>query len=207
MARRVYLSGANGDVLHWHSDIPAAQTQWHIGRSPLGKMLDTQFCFAPPAASIVRTFQGRLLLAVGRSVYWTRALHPTLVRPQTSFVQFPDPVTAVVPISSSGVFISTATRTYFMAGANPYEWTQLIAVGAGIVAGTAIELLPELLSGDQPRVRVGWWSTDGVYRIGMPDGSVYDPTQSMFQADTYSSGQAAHIHTGLMNHVVTVALH
>ena len=40
-ARSVYLSGANGDVLHWHADIPAAQTRGHSGRSPRGKMLDT----------------------------------------------------------------------------------------------------------------------------------------------------------------------
>lgn len=207
--RRVYLTSANGGQLFWHSDIPPGITTWAVGRTALGRPLETQFCAPPPPATALRYFQGRLLLAHGRALYWTRAMYPALVRPHTSFILFPHALTDLAPVAPGGVYVSTAGgETYFLAGADPYRWSLTRVAQAGIVRGTVVELLPEDVAGAMAMpVRAGWWGTDGIWRIGMPDGSILTPVDARFRAEAYTQGASARIQRADALQILTVGLH
>lgn len=190
--RRVYLSTANGDRLFFHSEIPAGITTWTIGRTSLGRPLDTQFCQPPPPAQRLIAYQGRVLLAAGSTLYWTRAMYPGLTRPRTHFVSFPAPIADLISAGAGGVYVGTATDVWFLAGADPAAWTQLHVAAAGMVAGTALELLPgEVRLADPASIhRASWWGTDGVWRVGAPDGTVTAPLDQRFRAGSYTTGHA-----------------
>ena len=206
--RRVYLSHPNGDRLFFHSEIPASLTTWTIGRTPLGRPLETQFCTPPPPANRLRAFQGRVLLAVGSVLYWTRALYPGLIRPRTQFIQFPEAITDLVPAGAGGVYVGTASEVWFLAGADPSTWTQTRVSASGMVAGTALDLPPGWSVGATtlPMTVASWWGTDGVWRVGAPDGSVTAPLDSRFRANAYTTGHTARVQRDRFPQILSIGL-
>lgn len=206
--RRVYLSRPNGDRLFFHSEIPAGLTTWTVGRAPLGRPLETQFCTPPPAASRLAVFQGRALLAVGSTLYWTRALSPGLTRPRTHFLSFPAAIAALAPAGPGGVYVGTDRATWFLAGADPAAWSQTPVAAAGMVAGTALELLPGEVRLAEPASlhRAVWWGTDGIWRVGLPDGTVSAPLDARFRAGAYTTGHTARVCVAAIPQLLSLGL-
>lgn len=109
----VYVAPAGSTVLQFYAKIsgPIAIT----APPQLGHTLQTEGLMPMPPGKIVRTHNGRLLVARGKLIHFSEPFAPALHRPVEGFIAFPDRVTMVRPIDE-GVYVGTTKATYWLAG-------------------------------------------------------------------------------------------
>lgn len=173
---RVYVSGANGDILYLARELIAGATTATIGAHTAGRPIETQFLKPLPAGQIVRAWGGRLLSADGAFVRWSPALHYGLHDPVRGWVRFPDDIALMEPAGqaqNAGLYVASGNRTYYMTGPNPAEWQRVIAHAAGAAPGSAQQIDAEKLKleGVTGLVPV-WYTTEGRFVAGLPGGTV-----------------------------------
>ena len=166
----VYMSGPNGDILTYQGDV--AQVTVHTETGPRCETLNTAEL---PAGTIVRHFNGRMLVAAGNVLFISEPYRYGLYRPASGFIPFPAPVTVVEP-TTGGVYIC-ADKTY---------WATDLLGGA----------LPELLpyggiagSGGRSEVdgQVFWQSPQGLI-VGNASGAVKAVQSHALQLGAARSG-------------------
>ena len=141
-----------------------------------GAQLQTLGFRPMPAGSIVRVHNGRLLTADRNGLYYSEPYAPTWHNPLRGYIPLPG-ITLVEPMQA-GIYITTADRTYWLAGAD--------------IAGDAalVDLLPYgAAAGSSTRINnaldVAWYSQRGIV-IGSRDGQVKN-----MQEDTTATEKAS----------------
>lgn len=184
---RVWKSKTNGDILYWHSDVPVGTASLLIGTSQLGKQVETQFFEPMPAGSIVRTFNARIYVAVGRRLYYSEAYRLGLHNP-TKYMLFPADITMVQTVRSAdigGLYVSAGSVVYWLGGSDPVGadgatgFHRVSAYASGVVPGSDTVVpgadlgIDDVTTDDVPV----WLCENGVFCAGLTDGNVKPITQ------------------------------
>lgn len=82
---RIYRTGANGDQLYRAVDAPAGLPDYLIGAGLLGSLPSSQYLEPLPGGQLIASWNGRLLVARGRTLNFSQALRPALYDPATTF--------------------------------------------------------------------------------------------------------------------------
>lgn len=189
---RLYISDANGEVLHHAHNAPPGVASINVAAGWRGRPLNTLFQEPLPPGQLVAGGHGRLFVARGRVVYWSDALHfgqGELRLNHHRFGQQDDVVTVLAAVGdgtgAAGVFVAAGRRTYWMAGADPADWQQVIAYPAGAVAGTLCWSSGDVWGLDTGQLVPSWLASNGQFVIGLPGGQV-----TAFNLDTHSTDVA-----------------
>lgn len=190
---RVYLTGANDDVLRRHQDLPAGTTDFLVGRAPRGAPLQTHMLFVMPPGHIVRTLNGQMLVARGREMLISPGLRYGMVDPARGRIGFPKRLALMEPVEGegAGVFVASANRTWFVSGSNLMladQVRQRIVVHQGAVPGTACRVEGALLGLEVDQPVPVWLNTAGQFCAGLPGGLIARMNLNEGVADVGESG-------------------
>lgn len=135
-----------------------------------------------PGGDYARQWRGRLLLARGRTLYYSPPFRYGLIRPRADYIRFASHI-AFIEAVDGGVYVGLVGRgVVFLAGEAPERWVQKPAsdaipqAGASAVMGTS-QMEEKFRTADEVAV----WFTEAGFAIGMPNGQVVLP-----QADRLS---------------------
>lgn len=174
---RLYRTQPDGDVLYRAADITAGMSLYLLGNTPVGAPCETQYLRQMPPGRIVRSWQGRLLVARGRSVCISEPMRYGLYSPRHGFVQEPHPITMLRPVEG-GVYVGTRAGVAFYRGSRPADWTRINLGAAPPVPGSDATVEASALD---PRLEVGtttevalWLSAKG-FVIGTAEGQLLQP--------------------------------
>jgi hypothetical protein len=174
---RIYRTLPYGDVLYHSIDFAAGLTSLLIGNTPIGRAADNSALRRTLPGNFVCTWRGHLLLARGRTVYFTVPLRYGLYSPRTGFVQEGSTIRMIAPVDG-GVFVGTRAGVVFYRGNNPKEWSRTELGAAPPIPGTyrSIDtsfLNPEFQIGSTAQAAL--WLSPAGYVVGLPDGSLVQP--------------------------------
>lgn len=122
----LYLSSQNGDVLEWHASGAGSLDVTVLAQG--GRRLRTAHTAPLPAGSIIRHFNGRMLVAQGRTLYVSMPYGYGLYEPARGFIAFPADITLVEPMDG-GLYIA-ADKTYWLANLTDAPLTEVFPFGA-----------------------------------------------------------------------------
>lgn len=189
---RIYLTKANGDKLYFYRTIPSMIGSVLIGAGKLQAQLATQFHEPMPAGHLVRYFNGRLFVADHDRVWFSRSLAYGQFHRPTSYMKFRGLIRMLEGVgeaqNSSGFYVSDEARVYYRSGASPKDFQQTIAYPYPAVEGTAVVVPGSYLGLSVTTNVVYWLSTNGVFCIGLPGGSVEPFSENYLLASKAQSG-------------------
>lgn len=149
----------------------------------MGRLPETMNKERMPGGNYVRYWRGRLLVARGRTLYFSDPLRYGLYDRSSGFVKFEARIDFIEPMEK-GIFVALRNvGVIFLAGESPEQWERITAdlepvqPGASVVVSTAnmnLELQPK------PEWVAVWFTPKG-FALGLPSGVVAHP-----QADLLS---------------------
>lgn len=204
---RVYLSAANGTVLHRVRDLPVGQLQAVLGTGPLGRPLETQFLEPMPPGEIVRTLAGRLWTASGNVMRWSAALRYGLSNLAEDTRRVGRRIDLMEPVGEgsdgAGLYVADHKRTYWIGGADPATQSVRIVYAAGAVRGSGITV-PGNVFGLETTLPVAYWlSRTGVALLGLPGGTVIPLRESQVVAPAAARGASLYREHNGIRQVIT----
>lgn len=120
---QVYVSGPNGDVL-----LRAGAGPLSITTPPAGaRRLETLNHAPMPPGSIVRHYNGRMLVAAGNVLFYSHPYRYGLYDPTSGYIPLPAPITVVEP-TPNGLYIC-ADKTYWLADLTGGDLQQVLPYG------------------------------------------------------------------------------
>lgn len=118
---RVYISPCNGSTLYLQAERTVTSSIVVEDVFIDSMQLETMGMREPPASGhIVRSFHGTILIADGAVLWLMQPLRVHLLDRTSGFFQFPGNITNVETVDT-GVFITTASRTFFLSGVETSE--------------------------------------------------------------------------------------
>ncbi|HEL5043005.1 hypothetical protein [Stenotrophomonas maltophilia] len=173
----VYVSGPNDQVLRQYVILPAGTRSAPVLSAGEGRALTTQFLRPLPPGHIVRGAHGRQFVACGQEVLWSEALRYGMFRPSANRMRFNAPIDLMEPIGDglpdgAGLFVAAGARTYWYAGADPKDFSQVVARGSGAVPGSAMVVNGDVIGLQSAAPVLIWLARDGYFCIGLPGGQV-----------------------------------
>lgn len=177
---RVYLTGADGDVLYWARDIPAGASQWLIGAGVRGKVLETQFLYPLPAGHLLRELNGRLYSCRDNVVQWSETMRYGLTRGD-NYLRIGTRICLFEPVgrgANAGIYASGGKRTIWLPGADPKQWQQLVVRSTSAVPGTGCSVPAAWFNLEGVQGDVAFWvDSEGVMCLGLPGGQIMPVTE------------------------------
>ena len=123
-----------------------------------------------PAGSFIFAWQGRLLVARGRVLYWSDPLHYGVYSATRNRYNFGEYILWVAPLDS-GVYVGLENSVVFLSGADPNQFKRSTVAGKSAPGVAAI--LDTKHSGKG--VDVAIWLSEIGFAIGTPNGVVEYP--------------------------------
>jgi hypothetical protein len=163
---KIYYSNGyeNGMIVNsasedWtESEWTASDTTADMVKAPIGTHLDI--------------LSGVVLIAVGDELFSTVYGHPGIVNNVLDRVRFETDIIMVCAVQT-GVFVSDLTSIYFLAGANPREWTlNKVCNYPAKSHGKNQDLVDPSFLGLETNKMSGLFATANGPVIGLPDGSI-----------------------------------
>ncbi|MEO8391222.1 hypothetical protein [Polaromonas sp.] len=188
----VYMSPVNGDQLMLATVLAAAQTSFTItAPQQLTSRCQTLMLKPMPAGSIVRSNNGRLLVARDRILHYSEPFAPSLHLPAKNFIPFTTRITVVQPIRT-GTYVCTENKSYFFAG--------------DLAKADAVEVLPygaiEGTGNTAPDNLMCWWmSVRGQVQANGAD--VKNVQEGSIAMNSAAAGASFFREQDGMKHVVT----
>lgn len=189
----IYMTKPDGKELLLLTAVPAtagtvAVSKQRLGRPPVSQDLDEM-----PPGRFSATWNGRLLVAYDACVAWSEPNQYGLTMSAYNFLPFAEEITMLAAIDTAGgFFVATTSRTYFVVGANPADAALTAAYSFGAVPGT-LTMVPgaRLPFDDPPAMPVPMWmASNGVFCVGLMDGTVRPLTETRFVGASAQSGAA-----------------
>jgi hypothetical protein len=166
----IYCTGPNDEVLRLATSIPAGITSGSIGMVANGRSLTTQLLQPMPAGQIVRLFNGRLFVAVGRELIYSEPLRYGLFNPVANRIRFTETVDLMEPVGNEGIYVASGKRTYWLSGNDPAAFGQRIARGAGAVRYSGVRVPGNVLGLTTKEDVPVWLASSGHLCIGTSSG-------------------------------------
>ena len=133
---QVFVTAQNGSILYRQGQVSNGALTvalHHAGGEPVRYEVEAEI----PPARILAYRNGRIFAAIGSMVYYTQPWS-FLFRPMSDYIPLPDDVRLLAAVDA-GVFICTASKTWFIAG-EPQEATMTEVAPYGAVEGTLTEV-------------------------------------------------------------------
>lgn len=180
-----YVTTANGTVLSWHSRVPVGTTSHTIGRQQLGRRLETQFLMSMTAGQCAGFHNGVFYVGDGNMLKWSPPNNYGQWDARTDYLEFEhdiDTISSAGPASGGGgLFVSAGRETYYLPGDQPKDFKQVdAACGAQRGSGEHIPGDSFGMEGMPSYAVPVWVDLDGMFCIGLADGSIIRPTKSRF---------------------------
>lgn len=188
----LYMTKPNGtELLHVATLPPAPSVNVH--RHPLGRPPSTLYTDPMPPARFAATWNGRLLVGASRFVTWSEALHYGVTKSMYNYLELSEEITMIAAVDTAGgFFIGQKTRTLYMAGEDPADANQVVAYPFGVIPGT-MHMVPgaRLPMENAPAKPVPMWlASNGVFCVGLEDGTVHPLTEPRFATQLAEQGAA-----------------
>lgn len=152
-------------------------------RDDSGRQLMTFNKERMPGGHYVRQWRGRLLVARGRTLYFSDPLYYGLYDASGGFVTFESKIDFIESVEN-GVFVALRNMgVHFLAGPSPDKWERRVAAVEPAQPG-AVTLVPTALMALEMQSKPEWvavWFTHKGFAVGLPSGNVVYP-----QADLLS---------------------
>lgn len=192
VTKRVYLSYANGEDLFLVGQYPAGLSSALVGPTHQTKKLATQFFEPMDAGHIIRTLNARLFVAHVNRIQFSQALRYGQMSRDDNYIVFKGRIRMMEPVSEAtagtGLFVSDDKRTYFLGGAEPEGFSQVVAYPYPAVEGTSIQVPGSYLGLSVTTLVPYWLATNGVFCIGQPNGQVAPMSETYALAPRAQSG-------------------
>lgn len=193
----LYVSSPNGEALRRARVVAnSATVAEYRGYTELGAELTTQFAGPPPPGTLVRGFNGHLMLVDGDTIYFSRPHSLELFDLDNDYLRFPGQVAVFEPVND-GMFVATSDvlgddpntvgATWYLSGNRPDQLksTQLFDYGA--VPGTAVRTQAAYFEtnlegesrGENAGSAVVWTTRHGVC-VGFDGGTARNLTETKY---------------------------
>lgn len=201
----VYMTKPDGTELLLVVTIPTGATVLNISKQMLGRPPVSQDTDPMPAGRFAAVWRSRLLVADDRFVHWSLPNQFALTNLGYDYLEFVEQTTMLAaPETAGGFFVGQQSRTYFISGDDPADFRITEAYPFGVIPGT-MTMVPgaRLPFENPPAVTVPlWMASNGVFCVGMPDGTVAPLTETNFAASSGSEGAALFDQRGGVNRFV-----
>lgn len=173
---RIYRSTQDGDVLYLVEQLPIGTITALLGHAITRQALKTAWLFPMPPCDVLRYGHGRMLgIGSNNVLMWSEAYALGLMHDQNHML-LGAKGTLLEPVGQggdgAGWFVADHKRTYFLAGADPKEWRQVIRYPHAAVPGTSLTL-PGTVFGLDIEAPVAFWvASNGTFCLGLPGGIV-----------------------------------
>ena len=179
VALRIYLSTPNGKLMYHVADTTDTDYSIMAGSYDEGAPAESLFMAAPPAATIIRFYNGRAYVVDNYgNVWYSEPFSFDHFQLSQSYLMFPSQVTIMEPVKS-GIFFATNDETFFYEG-NPesgFNITKKFNYGGLKGTGQMFNT-----SGN-----VTWMSQRGVI-VGSKDGSCKNIQEDNVATESGTSG-------------------
>lgn len=171
---RVYRSTPDGEQQYRAAELPIAATTVELGTTTLGAALETAWLFPMPACQVIRYGHGRILGLQADALLWSVPYRAGLMHDDN--VLGLRGATLLEPVGEGGEgagwYLADEKRTYWMAGADPKDWSQVIKVPHAAVPGTSVVVPGDKLGLDTSALCAFWLGRNGTFYAGLPGGTV-----------------------------------
>ena len=163
-----------------------------IVNMPTVEPLPSFLCEPPTSLENLCYSFGRIFGSDGLNVYYSEPFKLGLFRRAANVFKFDSPVTLIAKVST-GLFVGTSERTWFLTGTDPRKMT-ISEAGAGSVKGTLAYCnnMPELGNvfgtPEKGYVDVPVWVTSEGYVAGNTSGKLYNLTKNKIKMGIPSVG-------------------
>lgn len=189
---RVYCTPVNGDIVYLAGEFPPRMSGlYEISSLDLTKQADNLWMSRMVGGSIVRAYNGRLMVASGDVLQFSQPYRYGLTKRNTDFVRFNSRVTMVEPVVD-GVYVGLEEgAVHFLAGGGPTAFESRMVSSNRPVPYASSPIAPGRLPrkiaerGDQNAVL--WLGTMG-YSLGLPGGVVMDIQSDRLSLPAYEAG-------------------
>ena len=153
----VFVSTVNGSVLFFQKQVALGGTT-DVTALVAGREAVQRFEAPMPAGSRVFFFNGRMCVVKGKTLYYGLPFRHGYYLPLEGRIDFHEDI-AIAIGNQDGIFVATASKTYFFAGFSPAEIEAVKnPLPYGAIKGTEFE---------HPRLaKVGWMSVHGLVIAG-----------------------------------------
>lgn len=188
---RVYQTKPNGDVLHEVTEVPVGTMSHEVKDvDNYGRVADTQYMSRMTGGTYARYWRGRLLVARGRTLYFSEPFRYGMYNASEGFVTFEARIDFIEPVEG-GVFVALkGLGVRFLAGETPSKWEQKVADIIPAQAGASL-LVPTAqmkLEMQFPPAWVAVWFTNKGFAVGLPSGVVIYPQAGLLSGLTLGTG-------------------
>lgn len=190
---QVFVTAPNGSVFYRQGQVSSGAFNVALheaGGEPLRYEVEAEL----PPARILAHRNGRIFAADGSMVYYTQPWS-MLFRPMSDYIPLPDDVRLLAAVDA-GLFIATASRTWFLAG-EPQEATMTEVAPYGAAGGTLTEV---------PNSTDLMWFTPRGQLLAKQDGSfsLLQDKDIQFPSAPFGASVYREIN-GMRQHITTLA--
>jgi hypothetical protein len=176
---RLYCTSGNDGVLRAAVNLAAGVTSYTITQRAEGRPLDTLLLRPMPPGQLVAYGNSRQFVARGKEVLYSPPLRYGMVNPRVGRVSFSERVDMIAFVGDgsdgAGLFVSDSKRTYWLGGANPADWKQVIAYSHGAIPGQIAWAPGDMWGLETKQPLPVWQARNGRLVVGLPGGGVYLP--------------------------------
>lgn len=186
---RMYLTRHNGGELLRGEDYPVGTTVVNLPTLPkLGAPAQFRHMEPMPAGQYLGLWQGRLVVAQGRTLRFSEAMAYHVHDPRHGFVQMPQRITFVAPVDG-GLWVGQVDHVVFLRGTAPQELVFERKTSRAPVPGSTVALTSDEAgeASGGARAAVAWLSSIG-FAMGTPDGGIIEPQAQRLRGISATAG-------------------
>jgi hypothetical protein len=189
----VYMTDTNFEQLFWVMNMRTPVTAIVVSMLPPSTdMIDRLNMWPPPdGAHMVRLFNGRLLVAANKELYWSQPLAYHLFKKNTDLQQFPERIKLLAPLSN-GFYVGAGDLTQWVSGDDPDSWKPDDVDDTPISEGEHLIVPGKTFPSLETRQNVAVWITAAGVTVGMPGGRVEHMTEEHFVTDPHAFAALAY---------------
>lgn len=188
-ARVLYVSTANGETL-FEAQVLTGDSTTLTGFDDVVPLETMNLCPPPAGVSHVVEYFGHVLVASGSVLYHSQTYGSELFDLR-DYLVMGEEITMLAP-TDEGMFIGTESRTVFLSGRSPEEFSLTYPASYGVARGSLAYVQARLLGFDGvgESLAAMWLSHQGVC-VGLPGGGFYNLTNPKYQRVAASREAAA----------------
>lgn len=201
---RVYVTGRNGELPFFVGEVPSDQATFvYTDDAPGSVPIATMFKGPPLPGHLSCSFNGRILIARGRYLWYTDPYSPELVDLRKGYLPLDDRPTILAP-ASAGVYVATRSRTVFLRGSSPESFVVQPVAPYGAPRGNFVEVDGGVVTKDGiAGPCVAWLSARGLV-VGDGDGRIVNLSQKRYVLPDVDRAATVFKQRGGLNQFVSV---
>jgi len=200
-----YITHTDGDSFYFAGQGPTG-VAFNISKDPtlLRRAMKTTNTHPPLPFNIIEPFSGRMLYAIGDTLYFSDPFAYERIDYKKGFIPFGNRITMIGTIEE-GFFIGTTKKTYFLSGTRVGELEIDQVADYGVVADTRSYLDGTVVGSESATTKTlpAWISTKGMC-IGFQDGSVQNVSESSVILPEGITGASFFRQENGQNHFISV---